>query len=325
MKMNRKNKEKPKGYNVYPLNKQPKKVYKCSLLNIDNTTCGLEFKYLSEFNRHQTFKYHHSNISNAKANQSPTKHSIFNINEADLSINEVNNSDLIDDTFNSYTESIAEDLNTNSYDPNNLSKQLYNSIQNVLEAINDNGEISKLSNNPYIYNHTLDGMLKSDLASIDSYPFPDITSLILHALLYSSKSNITKQLFRKILLTIELILKIHKNCIKNKREYKLPNVDSFYKLPKTLNKNLPKIHVTETKLKKGNEEKTIYMNLPSTIIQKLMADPIESKQIIMMPDYTHNQMINLNQCHKVKTDYHFIQISYNINNVYVYSGRYYLY
>jgi hypothetical protein len=30
------------------------------------------------------------------------------------------------------------------------------------------------------------------------------------------------------------------------------------------------------------------MNLPSTIVQKLMANPIEYNQIIMMLDYTYN-------------------------------------
>ncbi|KXN71499.1 hypothetical protein CONCODRAFT_5751, partial [Conidiobolus coronatus NRRL 28638] len=134
----------------------------------------------------------------------------------------------------------------------------------------------------------------------DCYPYPDIGTLILHTLLYSERSGMTKVLIKKILLSIELFLKLYQDAISSKtnEKFKLPSLYSIYEYTIDLKRDIPVLPMKVVKIPKNNKEIPAYINLPSAYLKNLLCNPLYSKSIIAIPDKTPDKMISLNQCKK---------------------------
>jgi hypothetical protein len=143
----------------------------------------------------------------------------------------------------------------------------------------------------------------NSLSSKDCYPYPDVGTLILHTLLYSEQSKLSRNVMKKILLTIELFLKLYEISLQsnNSCNFKLPSLRSLYEYPIKLKNHLPKFPTKIVNINKDGFNKQAYLNLPSEYLKFLFSSPSHCKSLSAIPDQSLNCYKSLNQCYKWNT------------------------
>ncbi|SAL97269.1 hypothetical protein [Absidia glauca] len=142
-----------------------------------------------------------------------------------------------------------------------------------------------------------------DLDGIDldsASPFNNLQSMVHLSFIFGGDDMVSRRMMQKVLYLIVLILKIADKYRDSDAVFRLPTLDSLYNFETQKKNQVPTLTTTEVTLA-GSIPRTFFMNLPSTYLKQLVANPVRCRQISALPDYTPNQVSSLQQGLKWKT------------------------
>ncbi|KAI8329824.1 hypothetical protein BC941DRAFT_191523 [Chlamydoabsidia padenii] len=148
-----------------------------------------------------------------------------------------------------------------------------------------------------------------------AHPFPDIQSMVLQSFINGDDDVISERLLKKILYMINILMMVKDQYTEEKMEFRLPRLDALINFMKRKRNNIPIFPATTLTIENKDEEKVdVSMNLPSSHLELLVANPKKCDLITALPDFTPDQSINLQQGEKWKTHNLFQQPFVKINN-----------
>jgi hypothetical protein len=156
-----------------------------------------------------------------------------------------------------------------------------------------------------------------DLDGIDldsASPFNNLQSMVLLAFIFGGDDMGSRRMMQKVLYLIVLILKIADKYRDSDAVFRLPTLDGLYNFETRKKNQVPTLTTTEVILA-GSIPRTFFMNLPSTYLKQLVANPVRCRQISALPDYTPNQVWSLQQGPKWKTHPLFQQPVMTVNGL----------
>ncbi|OAD75367.1 C2H2-type zinc finger transcription factor [Phycomyces blakesleeanus NRRL 1555(-)] len=165
---------------------------------------------------------------------------------------------------------------------------LFNHILNNISAFANNNESSIDEEDKFqseVFNSTAWNRFTSN-----THPFKDIQTMILLALVDGDNDMISRIMLKKILFTINLLLKIHEEAIRKDISFKLSWLDALWNYQTRKGINIPIFKSKHLDVTLPDSTKvTAFLNLPSEHIKLLAANPIKSKSIFSLPDCMPNQ------------------------------------
>ncbi|KAL0092851.1 hypothetical protein J3Q64DRAFT_1846011 [Phycomyces blakesleeanus] len=201
----------------------------------------------------------------------------------------------------------------------NAGISLFNHILNNMSAFANNNESSIDEEDEFqskMFNSTAWNRFTPNI-----HPFKDIQTMILLALVDGDNNMISHRMLKKILFTINLLLKIYKEAIRKDISFKLPRLDALWNYQTRKELNIPIFKSKSLDVTLSDSTKvTTFLNLPSEHIKLLAADPIKSKSIFSLSDRTPNQSVCLQQGEKWRINTYFRQPMFTHNNVDFWSG-----
>ncbi|SAL95007.1 hypothetical protein [Absidia glauca] len=141
-------------------------------------------------------------------------------------------------------------------------------------------------------------MAEETLTTGNAHPFPNLQTLLFHALIYGDDDLVSRRIMQKVLYLVGVLMKLF---AKSQGEFKLPKLDTLYNFDKRKSNKIPALTTTKVSVN-GPNPKSYHLILPSTYLKLLVADPIRCKGISALPDYTPNQLVSLQQGQKWRTD-----------------------
>ncbi|OAD78451.1 C2H2-type zinc finger transcription factor [Phycomyces blakesleeanus NRRL 1555(-)] len=152
------------------------------------------------------------------------------------------------------------------------------------------------------------------------YPFHNLPTMILFAFIDGDNDMISQQMLKKILLAMNLIIKIQQETPIG-RIFKLPRLDALLNYQARKKSKMPVFPSQRISVFGSNGNTFAHIHLPSDHLRFLMANPKKSKLISSMPDRIPNQSICLEQGEKWRTHHLFQQPMHTINGIDVWFGN----
>ncbi|SAL99752.1 hypothetical protein [Absidia glauca] len=151
--------------------------------------------------------------------------------------------------------------------------------------------------------HSID---PSELASADierlmgrsgTYPFPNIQSMVLHALVNGDHDMLLERMIKKILYAITAILEVKAH---SGDQFELPKLDAIINFQQRKSNSVPsfptkKMNVVAVDKKGNRKEREVELNLPSDHIRLFVANPKKSKMLSPLPDHTPGELVHSRQ------------------------------
>ncbi|KAL0074481.1 hypothetical protein F4703DRAFT_1891787, partial [Phycomyces blakesleeanus] len=279
--------------------------------------CKKEFEKPWLLKRHS--KVHH--ISNQMATNTVlnkpeqaeliVENTIPDANAFDYSSDEDDSSSIGDEEDNIVDE--KNDIVNNFFDIEMNSNPVFNAFSDMFSSAAAADEVSMTnddSENPEEVFETIGAV--NDPTSC--YPFRNLQTMILFAFIDGDNDMISQQMLKKILLAMNLIIKIQQETPLG-RTFKLPRLDALLNYQARKKSKMPVFPSQRISVPGSNGNAFVHINLPSDHLRFLMANPKKSKLISSMPNHTPNQSICLEQGEKWRTHHLFQQPMHTVNGI----------
>ncbi|KAL0097318.1 C2H2-type zinc finger transcription factor [Phycomyces blakesleeanus] len=295
-------------------------------INSDVFTCSeceKEFKKPWLLKRHS--KVHH--ISNQMATNTVlnkpdqaeliVENTIPDANAFDYLSDEDDSSSIGDEEDNIVDE--KNDIVNNFFDIEMNSNPVFNAFSDMFFSAAAADKVSMADNNSEIPEDVFEtiGTINDPTSC---YPFCDLQTMILFAFINGDYDMISQQMLKKILLAINLIIKIQQETLIG-RTFKLPRLDAFLNYQTRKKSKMPVFPLQRISVPGLNGNTFAHINLPSDHLRFLMANAKKSKLITSMPNCTPNQSICLEQGEKWRTHHLFQQPMHTVNSIDVWFGN----
>ncbi|KAI7891101.1 uncharacterized protein EV154DRAFT_91175 [Mucor mucedo] len=143
-----------------------------------------------------------------------------------------------------------------------------------------------------------------------NYPFNTTQNFVLQALVNGDDDQLSRRQLKKMLYTMNLLLKLKDNAVEENRSFELPALDNLWNYQSRKGNNIP-VFKTDTKtttvkafnkLQNKDEmvERKVFLNLPSEHIRLATSNPTKASKITKLPDHTPDQSLDLHQGKKWK-------------------------
>ncbi|KAL0095480.1 C2H2-type zinc finger transcription factor [Phycomyces blakesleeanus] len=285
--------------------------------------CEKEFEKPWLLKRHS--KVHH--ISNQMATNTVlnepeqteliVKNTIPDANAFDYLSDEDDSSSIGDEEDNIVDE--KNDIVDNFFDIEMNSNPVFNAFSDMFSSAAADDEVSMADNNSEIPEEVFETIgTVNDPTSC--YPFCDLQTMILFAFINGDYDMISQQMLKKILLAMNLIIKIQQETPIG-RTFKLPHLDAFLNYQTRKKSKMPVFPSQRISVPGLNGNTFAHINLPSNHLRFLMANTKKSKLISSMPNCTPNQSICLEQGEKWRTHHLFQQPMHTVNGIDVWFGN----
>ncbi|KAL0077317.1 C2H2-type zinc finger transcription factor [Phycomyces blakesleeanus] len=259
--------------------------------------CEKEFEKPWLLKRHS--KVHH--ISNQMATNTVldepeqaeliVENTIPDANAFDYSSDEDDSSSIGDEEDNIVDE--ENDIVDNFFDIEMNSNPVFNAFSDMFSSAAAADEVSMTDDDSEIPEEVFETIgAVNDPTSC--YPFRDLQTMILFAFIDGDNDMISQQMLKKILLAMNLIIKIQQETPIG-RTFKLPRLDALLNYQARKKSKMPVFPSQRISVPGSNGNAFAHINLPSDHLRFLMANPKKSKLISSMPDRTPNQSICLEQ------------------------------
>ncbi|KAL0087485.1 C2H2-type zinc finger transcription factor, partial [Phycomyces blakesleeanus] len=285
--------------------------------------CEKEFEKPWLLKRH--LKVHH--ISNQMATNTVldepkqaeliVENTIPDANAFDYSSDEDDSSSIGDEEDNIVDE--ENDIVNNFFDIEMNSNPVFNAFSDMFSSAAAADEVSMTDDDSEIPEEVFETIgTVNDPTSC--YPFRDLQTMILFAFIDGDNDMISQQMLKKILLAMNLIIKIQQETPIG-RTFKLPRLDALLNYQARKKSKMPVFPSQRISVPGSNGNAFAHINLPSDHLRFLMANPKKSKLISSMPDCTPNQSICLEQGEKWRTHHLFQQPMHTVNGIDVWFGN----
>ncbi|KAL0079617.1 hypothetical protein J3Q64DRAFT_1760465 [Phycomyces blakesleeanus] len=206
------------------------------------------------------------------------KNTILDANAFDYSSDEDDSSSIGDEEDNIVDE--KNSIVNNFFDIEMNGNPVFNAFSDMFSSAAAADEVSMTDDNSEIPEEVFEtiGVVND---STSCYPFCNLQTMILFAFINGDNDMIFQQMLKKILLAMNLIIKIQQET---------PIGRTFKKKSKT-----PVFPSQRISVPGSNGNAFTHINLPSNHLRFLMANPKKSKLISSMPNHTPNQSICLEQ------------------------------
>ncbi|KAL0081440.1 hypothetical protein F4703DRAFT_1866900 [Phycomyces blakesleeanus] len=285
--------------------------------------CEKEFEKPWLLKRHS--KVHH--ISNQMATNTVldkseqaeliVKNTILDANAFDYSSDEDDSSSIRDEEDNIVDE--KNDIVNNLFDIEMNSNPVFNAFSDMFSSAAAADEVSMTDDDSEIPEEVFETIGTVNYPT-SCYPFRDLQAMILFAFINGDNDMISQQMLKKILLAINLIIKIQQETPIG-RTFKFPRLDALLNYQTRKKSKMPVFPSQRISVSGSNGNAFAHINLPSNHLRFLMANPKKSKLISSMPDHTPNQLICLEQGEKWRTHHLFQQPMHTVNSIDVWFGN----
>ncbi|KAL0097591.1 hypothetical protein J3Q64DRAFT_1713924, partial [Phycomyces blakesleeanus] len=285
--------------------------------------CEKEFKKPWLLKRHS--KVHH--ISNQMAINTVldepeqaeliVKNTIPDANAFDYLSDEDDSSSIGDEEDNIVDE--ENDIFNNFFDIEMNSNPVFNAFSDMFSSAAAADEVSMTDNDSEILEEVFETIgAVNDHTSC--YPFCDLQTMILFAFIDGNNDMISQQMLKKILLAMNLIIKIQQET-PIRKTFRLPRLDALLNYQARKKSKMSVFPSQRIPVPGSNGNAFVHINLPSDHLRFLMANPKKCKLILSMPNRTPNQSICLEQDEKWRTHHLFQQPMHTVNGIDVWFGN----
>ncbi|OAD74568.1 C2H2-type zinc finger transcription factor [Phycomyces blakesleeanus NRRL 1555(-)] len=285
--------------------------------------CEKEFEKPWLLKRHS--KVHH--ISNQMATNTVldkseqaeliVKNTILDANAFDYSSDEDDSSSIRDEEDNIVDE--KNDIVNNLFDIEMNSNPVFNAFSDMFSSAAAADEVSMTDDDSEIPEEVFETIGTVNYPT-SCYPFRDLQAMILFAFINGDNDMISQQMLKKILLAINLIIKIQQETPIG-RTFKFSRLDALLNYQARKKFKMPVFPSQRISVSGSNGNVFAHINLPSNHLRFLMANPKKSKLISSMPNHTPNQLICLEQGEKWRTHHLFQQPMHTVNSIDVWFGN----
>ncbi|KAL0076280.1 hypothetical protein J3Q64DRAFT_1840995 [Phycomyces blakesleeanus] len=234
---------------------------------------------------------------------------ILDANAFDYSSDEDDSFSIGDEEDNIVDE--ENNIVNNFFDIEMNSNPVFNAFSDMFSSAAAADEISMTDDNSEIPEEVFETIgTVNDPTSC--YPFCDLQTMILFAFINGDNDMISQQMLKKILLAMNLIIKIQQETSIG-RTFKLTCLDALLNYQARKKFKMPVFPSQRISVPGSNGNAFTHINLPSDHLRFLMAKPKKSKLILSMPDCTPNQSICLEQGEKWRIYHLFQQPMHTVN------------
>ncbi|OAD68830.1 hypothetical protein PHYBLDRAFT_149841 [Phycomyces blakesleeanus NRRL 1555(-)] len=219
------------------------------------------------------------------------KNTILDANAFDYSSDEDDSSSIGDEEDNIVDE--KNSIVNNFFDIEMNGNPVFNAFSDMFSSAAAADEVSMTDDNSEIPEEVFEtiGVVND---STSCYPFCNLQTMILFAFINGDNDMIFQQMLKKILLAMNLIIKIQQETPIG-RTFKLSHLDAFLNYQARKKSKTPVFPSQRISVPGSNGNAFTHINLPSNHLRFLMANPKKSKLISSMPNHTPNQSICLEQ------------------------------
>ncbi|KAL0096968.1 hypothetical protein J3Q64DRAFT_1710371 [Phycomyces blakesleeanus] len=285
--------------------------------------CKKEFEKPWLLKRHS--KVHH--ISNQMATNTVlnkpeqveliVENTILDANAFDYLSDEDDSSSIGDEEDNIVDE--ENDIVNNFFDIEMNSNPVFNAFSDMFSSAAAADEVSMTDDDSEIPEEVFE-TIGTVNDSTSCYPFCDLQTMTLFAFINGDNDMISQQMLKKILLAMNLIIKIQQETLIG-RTFKLPCLDALLNYQARKKSKMPVFPSQRISVSGSNWNAFTHINLPSNHLRFLMANPKKYKLISSMPDRTPNQLICLEQGEKWRTHHLFQQPMHTVNGIDIWFGN----
>ncbi|KAL0091173.1 hypothetical protein F4703DRAFT_1925567 [Phycomyces blakesleeanus] len=211
------------------------------------------------------------------------------------------------------------DIVDNFFDIEINSNPVFNAFSNMFSSAAAADEVSMTDDDSEIPEEVFETIgAVNDPTSC--YPFCDLQTMTLFAFIDGDNDMISQQMLKKILLAMNLIIKIQQETLIG-RTFKLPCLDALLNYQTRKKSKMPVFPSQRISVPGSNWNAFAHINLPSDHLRFLMANPKKYKLISSMPNHIPNQSICLEQGEKWRTHHLFQQPMHTVNGIDVWFGN----
>ncbi|KAL0086829.1 hypothetical protein F4703DRAFT_1848926 [Phycomyces blakesleeanus] len=219
------------------------------------------------------------------------KNTILDASAFDYSSDENDSSSIGDEEDNIVDE--KNSIVNNFFDIEMNSNPVFNAFSDMFSSAAAADKVSMTDDNSEIPEEVFEtiGVVND---STSCYPFCDLQTMIFFAFINEDNDMIFQQMLKKILLAMNLIIKIQQETPIG-RTFKLSHLDAFLNYQARKKSKMPVFPSQRISVPGLSGNAFTHINLPSNHLRFLMANPKKSKLISSMPNHTPNQPICLEQ------------------------------
>ncbi|KAI7890759.1 uncharacterized protein EV154DRAFT_481888 [Mucor mucedo] len=227
-------------------------------------------------------------------------------NEEDIEISSENDDNDSDDELESEKEEINESTLNDSATEFFVGR--FSAVQNEANTEDATNDINTFNGMVPIWEASSGVEWNNFVQS--HYPFNTTQKFVLQALVNGDDDQLSRRQSKKMIYTMNLLLKLKDNAVEDNRSFELPALDNLWNFQSRKGNNIPVFKTdTETttgkafnKLQNKDEmvERKIFLNLPSEHIRLTTLNPTKASKITKLSDHTTDQSLDLHQGKKWK-------------------------